>query len=192
MNEELTLAIEELRQRPTNRAWFIPVLLAECAVPERSIGAGETLQDLQWVDLQRNWDDGIIKIVGAIDPEALIAPLARVWELDEGHWQFLLDRLLHKRCIPVLGRGINYELGLTGEVLAHKIARAVGKPEWMRLPFSQIAERIEEYAGLAFLIDVLQDEYARVRLSEFDIPPEPHATLARLPREIQREPLLKR
>jgi TIR domain len=24
MNEELTLAIEELRQRPTDRAWFIP------------------------------------------------------------------------------------------------------------------------------------------------------------------------
>src|SRR5947207_13989157 len=27
MNEELTIAIEELRQRPTNQSWFIPVLL---------------------------------------------------------------------------------------------------------------------------------------------------------------------
>src|SRR4051812_24116869 len=51
MNEELVLAIEELRQRPTTRAWFVPVLLSKCEVPDRSIGAGESLRDLQWVDL---------------------------------------------------------------------------------------------------------------------------------------------
>src|SRR5438309_10689161 len=32
-NEELVLAIEELRKRPTSRAWFIPVLLSPNAVP---------------------------------------------------------------------------------------------------------------------------------------------------------------
>jgi hypothetical protein len=45
MNEELSLAIEELRQYTTDREWFIPVLLSECDVPDRSIGAGQTLHD---------------------------------------------------------------------------------------------------------------------------------------------------
>lgn len=53
MNEELILAIDELRQRKTDRAWFIPVLLSECDVPARNIGGGETLLDVQWVSLIR-------------------------------------------------------------------------------------------------------------------------------------------
>src|SRR5688572_19564469 len=46
VNEEITLAIDELRRRPTNRAWFIPVLLSGGTVPNRRIGAGETLRDI--------------------------------------------------------------------------------------------------------------------------------------------------
>ena len=49
MNEELVLAIEELRLRPTDMAWFIPVKLNRCEIPDRDIGAGATLQDLQYV-----------------------------------------------------------------------------------------------------------------------------------------------
>jgi hypothetical protein len=33
MNEELALVIEEVRQRPTDQAWFIPVGLDDCQVP---------------------------------------------------------------------------------------------------------------------------------------------------------------
>jgi hypothetical protein len=38
MNEELTFAIEELRRRPTERVWFIPVILTDGGIPGRSIG----------------------------------------------------------------------------------------------------------------------------------------------------------
>jgi hypothetical protein len=68
MNEELTLAIEELRMRPADKAWFIPVLLNRCEVPDRNIGAGETLQSLQFVDLYENWDDGLKRILSVIHP----------------------------------------------------------------------------------------------------------------------------
>ena len=61
MNEELTLAIEELRQFASDREWFIPVLLSECDIPARSIGGGETLLDINWVPLYENWDAGIQK-----------------------------------------------------------------------------------------------------------------------------------
>src|ERR1051325_155269 len=68
MNEELTLAIEELRQYPTTRAWFIPVILNDCTIPARSIGAGETLLAIQWVDLREDWNNGLSKIISVIKP----------------------------------------------------------------------------------------------------------------------------
>lgn len=37
MNEEITLAIEELRQRPTDRAWFIPVLLSRTEIQTEAL-----------------------------------------------------------------------------------------------------------------------------------------------------------
>ena len=68
MNEELTLAIEELRQYDSNREWFIPVLLSECDVPARSIGAGETLLDINWVPLYENWEICIQNLQSIIKP----------------------------------------------------------------------------------------------------------------------------
>lgn len=73
MNEELTLAVEELRRRPTNNAWFVPVVLDRLeSVPDRSIGAGETLRDFQCVDLSMHpstveWVKGVRRIAALID-----------------------------------------------------------------------------------------------------------------------------
>lgn len=69
MNEELTFAIEQLRLRPMSRIWFIPVKITECEIPDREIGAGETLNSFHYVELFRNWNDGIKKIVRAILPD---------------------------------------------------------------------------------------------------------------------------
>lgn len=68
MNEELTLAIEELRRRPVDRTWFIPILLTDASIPDRPIGAGETLRDIQWVSLYEDWDDGIRRILDVVAP----------------------------------------------------------------------------------------------------------------------------
>src|SRR5688500_17284984 len=51
MNEELVTAIEELRLRPYDRSWFIPVRLSDCEIPDRPIGGGESLSDIQRIDL---------------------------------------------------------------------------------------------------------------------------------------------
>ena len=68
MNEELTIAIDELRQFPINRSWFIPVLLSECNIPARNIGGGETLLDFQWVSLHDDWANGVERIVEIVNP----------------------------------------------------------------------------------------------------------------------------
>lgn len=66
MNEELIVAIEELRQRQANRSWFIPISLDGCSIPARNIGGGETIHDLQWVDLAADWDRGVALIAKAL------------------------------------------------------------------------------------------------------------------------------
>ena len=68
MNEELTLAIEELRQRSASQSWFIPVLLSDYQIPDRIIGAGETLRSIQWVNLYEDWDFGVKNIISVIQP----------------------------------------------------------------------------------------------------------------------------
>lgn len=50
-NEELTLAIEEIRKRPVTVPWIIPVRLDNCEIPDREIGAGRTLRSIQKTDL---------------------------------------------------------------------------------------------------------------------------------------------
>jgi TIR domain len=69
MDEELTLAIEELRKRPTEKVWFIPILLSGI-VPNRLIGAGKTLNSLQQLDLdENNWEEGIQRLLRVIKPK---------------------------------------------------------------------------------------------------------------------------
>ena len=69
MNEELTVAIEELRQLHIDRVWFIPVRLDAGEVPDIDIGRGETLRDLQDVKLYEGWNAGIQSILNVIQPE---------------------------------------------------------------------------------------------------------------------------
>lgn len=62
-------AIEKLRQRSIYQSWFITVKLSECEIPDYDIGAGETLQDLQYVELYKDWNDGIQRILNVIQPD---------------------------------------------------------------------------------------------------------------------------
>ena len=66
MYEEITTAIEVLRQTPADRTWFIPVRLDRCEIPELEIGAGVTLGDFQRVDLFPDWGAGVQRLAGAI------------------------------------------------------------------------------------------------------------------------------
>jgi hypothetical protein len=71
MNEELITAVEELRLRPRDRRWFLPVTLEPCAIPAFDLGAGETLETFHHVDLSHDWDAAIHQLVRAISPEIL-------------------------------------------------------------------------------------------------------------------------
>ena len=68
MNEELTLAIEELRLRPRNREWFVPLILDRSEIPNLPVGAGETLPDIHALRIDETWDAGISKLISLIVP----------------------------------------------------------------------------------------------------------------------------
>lgn len=69
MNEELLIAIEELRKRPTDRAWFLPVLLSPGTLPRHDIGAGATLDDIHYVELDNDWNDALAGLLAVIRPD---------------------------------------------------------------------------------------------------------------------------
>ncbi len=69
MNTEIGLAIDMLQEMPTDQVWFIPVLLSECKVPNRTIGGGQTLRDLQWEPIHKDWERGISRILKAMGVE---------------------------------------------------------------------------------------------------------------------------
>ena len=50
-NEELNLAIDQLRLRRPDDAWLIPVRFDDCDLPDLQLGAGRTLASIQRADL---------------------------------------------------------------------------------------------------------------------------------------------
>lgn len=66
-NEEIILAVEQMRLRPPGRSWLIPVRFSECAIPEYDLGTGRTLRSLQRVDLFDGvWEPKSTRLVAAI------------------------------------------------------------------------------------------------------------------------------
>jgi hypothetical protein len=66
-NEELALAIDQLRLRRPGVPWLIPVRFDDCHVPDLPIGGGRSLASIHRADLfGENYDKGAAKLVGAV------------------------------------------------------------------------------------------------------------------------------
>ena len=66
INEELKIVIERLQKVQDDRVWFIPIKILRCEIPDKKIGAGRSLTDLQWIDFTKGWNEGIKRVVGMI------------------------------------------------------------------------------------------------------------------------------
>jgi hypothetical protein len=66
MNEELAIAIKELRKRPRQEAWFLPVLIDPDTIPNWEVDANRTLQSFQYIDLYDNWQAGVMALLETI------------------------------------------------------------------------------------------------------------------------------
>jgi hypothetical protein len=66
MNEEITEAVQELRLRGADQTWLIPVRLNQCEIPDRDLGGGESLRDIQSIDLFPDFDAGFTRLLKAL------------------------------------------------------------------------------------------------------------------------------
>ena len=74
MHQELAWAAERIRVSSNSRSWLIPVRLSECVIPDLDLGGGYSVSSLQWVDLFRNWDDGVNRILRVVRPSTYVDP----------------------------------------------------------------------------------------------------------------------
>jgi len=58
--------LDEIRRRPHDRSWFIPVRLDDVLVPDRDIGGGETLSDIHKIDLFPDWSSSCATLVAVL------------------------------------------------------------------------------------------------------------------------------
>jgi TIR domain-containing protein len=66
-NEELILAIDQMRRRPPGEPWLIPVRFDECDIPDLEIGGGRSLTDIQHADLFGDgFDDAAARLNAAV------------------------------------------------------------------------------------------------------------------------------
>jgi hypothetical protein len=177
MNEELAVAIEQFRQFRRDRIWFIPVLLTDSEVPDWPIRPGETLRDLQWVELFRDWEVGVGRIATVVAPEAVFAGYVMP-ELDEAGWEGLLRSIARDRCLLVLGPGINSGLASRDADVASALAAKHDLiTDSKDLP--GVLRFLSEYEGLQRAAKALAEVLAPS--PEFDDPKEMHVALAELP-----------
>lgn len=66
MNEELNLAIAELRKFKHDRVWLIPVIISPCKVPDWQITPGRTLKNIERIDLYKNIDKNTDKLLNVL------------------------------------------------------------------------------------------------------------------------------
>jgi formylglycine-generating enzyme required for sulfatase activity len=86
MNEELLLAIEEVRLRPDEASWFIPIRLDNCEISDRRIGPGLSIRSFQWLDMFPDWARSVERLAEAIGsssrPDHRLEPLAVFRDID--------------------------------------------------------------------------------------------------------------
>src|SRR5437660_682693 len=131
MNEELIVAIEQLRLRSNDRTWFIPVLLDDCEIPDRDLGAGESLRDIQAANLYDDWSAGVASVAS----------------------------VLHKRSDTAESE--NESTAAPTEANRYSgIARQVSRPESAESDDAQVAERVRRADVLAVELERIQQASA--------------------------------
>ena len=66
-NEELTLAIEQMRIRRPDQPWLIPIRFDDCYIPDLNLGGGRSLGSIQRADLfGDHTNDETVRLVSAI------------------------------------------------------------------------------------------------------------------------------
>ena len=157
--EELVVAIDELRKRSPAKPWLIQLRLDSCRMPDNEIGGGETLSNLQWIDVDDlGWHDAMARLLRACGVEApevdhgepLGPGLPSTLELRRG-------RITYDRTVPSYPGMI----GLNNSIQGGFIARDEGRRIVVRcnvLASTDSLQKLSEQMGMAELVAVCGDD----------------------------------
>lgn len=74
-NDELLIAVEELRRRPYNQLWIIPVKANKCEIPEIPVGASRTLNSIHHIDFSAvTLSQGYQALLEGLDIDSPVVP----------------------------------------------------------------------------------------------------------------------
>jgi hypothetical protein len=163
MNEELTIAIDELRARPSDRTWFIPILINETTIPVRRISNVEDLSSINASKLYEDWDREIKRILRVLKYDDPV--FARIWHLVE-----VLDRPFdNERLYAVQQLG---EIGIAEESVVSALVRAYdGQHGKIKNAALEALGRLKPAAvgALSVFIKALKDRDRDVRLTAINV-----------------------
>jgi hypothetical protein len=157
-NEELTLAVDEMRQRPAGEPWLIPVRFDDCDIPDRDIGGGRTLASIQRVDLfGGRGDEGRARLV------AMVLQILGRYSSPQVHMPTPTDVLEWEDNIKEIMKliGVSKEIWLWGAALTEHIPMLA---ETLRLGVSR---------GLQAKVLLIAPDSASVRMLAFRAVPPP-------------------
>jgi hypothetical protein len=141
-NEELLLAIEQLRSRRPDEPWLIPVRFDDCDIPDFRLGTGRTLASLQRADLfGASRDQETRRLVAAVqwlllqpapsitgspDPTPEAGSVFISYAQQDARWAMELASRLRDYGLRVLGA---WSMP-TGAVVVHELDRMIHKSEF--------------------------------------------------------------
>jgi HEAT repeat protein len=179
MNKELIWAINRLQEFSNNRAWFIPIKLNECEIPDLDIGIGQTLEALEYVELYKDWNAGVKRIIDVIKPitpelQRLIAALqSEDVAIRKAASEALLKIDIDNRILPVLIEALKYNDICINMI---EVLVKIGKPavpvliqllsnrnELVRRSTAEALGKIRDSSTVYVLIQALSDNDGWVR-----------------------------
>lgn len=161
VQKEFKYAIDNFDKFPESEIYIIPVRLDNCQIPY------EKLEEIQYVDLFPDWDNGIKQILDSMGVEFLEANGIQVsqeetWKmgLSEKDWNDLLKAIQNQSCIPVIGQGLNVVQSSDGKTWVSFFKDVVNKLKIKyKVPLEDLYEMARVYS--------LEDSSQLARLAQF-------------------------
>lgn len=161
IQKEFKYAIDNFDKFPESQIYIIPARLDTCEIPY------EKLEEIQYVDLFPDWNNGVSQMLVSMDIEIenkknTIQENKEEWRmgLSDKDWRDLLTSICKKKCIPFVGAGIYAIQSEDGKMLLPSSRTIVERwKEEHRYPLEELYELARVYT--------LEDSYQLARLSQF-------------------------
>jgi hypothetical protein len=160
IQKEFKYALDIFDTFPESQIYLIPARLDDCQIPY------EKLEDIQYVDMFPDWDEGVKKIFEAMGVEIKPRKESKDDEADwrmglsDKDWKDLLTSICKKKCIPFIGQGAYLLQGKDGKTSVPLAKDIIDKwREKYRYP-------LEDLYALA-RVYTLEDSYQLARLAQF-------------------------